>query len=169
MLKGDDIKQLIKSTENWRVEFKLAKGDVLYAGIVQVELAHDKPVVINAVKSAIQPEDAEKRLTLRARLELIEKCAELYQWSEEDPQRTVQQTVSSSVYSAFDYLQVPKDAFTLECHGPANGREWDFMFFGDVICQVPIFKLVQSFVDRLHERKDRIVVGVGKTAMLTRL
>ena len=28
MLKGDDIKRLIKSTENWQVEFKLAKGGV---------------------------------------------------------------------------------------------------------------------------------------------
>ena len=28
MLKGDDIKRLIKSVENWQVEFKLAKGGV---------------------------------------------------------------------------------------------------------------------------------------------
>lgn len=28
MLKGDDIKRLVKSAENWQVEFKLAKGGV---------------------------------------------------------------------------------------------------------------------------------------------
>ena len=28
MLKGDDIKRLIKSAKNWQVEFKLAKGGV---------------------------------------------------------------------------------------------------------------------------------------------
>ena len=28
MLKGDDIKRLVKNAENWQVEFKLAKGGV---------------------------------------------------------------------------------------------------------------------------------------------
>ena len=28
MLKGDDIKRLVKEAENWQVEFKLAKGGV---------------------------------------------------------------------------------------------------------------------------------------------
>lgn len=28
MLKGEDIKRLVKNAENWQVEFKLAKGGV---------------------------------------------------------------------------------------------------------------------------------------------
>ena len=28
MLKGDDIKRLVKEAENWQLEFKLAKGGV---------------------------------------------------------------------------------------------------------------------------------------------
>ena len=123
---------------------------------VQVELAHGKSAVKNAVKPAAQPESAVKdvvkptfkgdsapkiavkdavkiavkRTTPKARPQVIEKCAELYQWLKDDPQRTVQQAVSSFGYSersVFNYLEMLKDASMLEHRGPANGGEWVFM------------------------------------------
>ena len=87
---------------------------------VQVELARGKL----AVKIAV------KRTTPKARPQVVEKCVELYQWLKEDPQRTVQQAVSTLGYSersVFNYLETLKDASALEHHGPANGGEWVFM------------------------------------------
>ena len=81
-----------------------------------------------AVKDAVKI--AVKRTTPKARPQVIEKCAELYQWLKDDPQRTVQQAVSSFGYSersGFNYLEMLKDASMLEHRGPANGGEWVFM------------------------------------------
>ena len=123
---------------------------------VQVELARVKSAVKNAVKPAVQPEStvkdavkltskddsapkiavkdavkiAVKRTSPKARPQVIEKCAELYQWLKDDPQRTVQQAVTSLGYSerlVFNYLETLKDASALEHHGPANGGKWVFM------------------------------------------
>lgn len=127
---------------------------------VQVELARGKVAVKNAVKSGSESEVAVKdavklsgkskfapkpapkiavkdavkiavkRTSPKARPQVVEKCAELYQWLKDDPQRTVQQAVSSLGYSersVFNYLEALKDASALEHHGPANGGEWVFM------------------------------------------
>lgn len=123
---------------------------------VQVELARGKSAVKNAVKSADHSESAVKnavkptskcdsapknavkdavkiavkRTTPKVRPQVVEKCAELYQWLKDDPQRTVQQAVSSLGYSersVFNYLEALKDASVLEHRGPANGGEWVFM------------------------------------------
>lgn len=123
---------------------------------VQVELARGKFAVKNAVKSAAEPEStvkdavkpsgkrksapkiavkdavkvAVKRTSPKARPQVIDKCADLYQWLKEDPQRTVQQAVSSLGYSersVFNYLETLKDASVLEHRGPANGGEWVLM------------------------------------------
>ena len=123
---------------------------------VQVELARGKSAVKNAVKpaaglgsavkDAVKPtpkgnsapknavkdavKTAVKRTTPKDRPQVVEKCAELYQWLKEYPLRTVQQAVSSLGYSersVFNYLETLKDASVLEHRGPANGGEWVFM------------------------------------------
>lgn len=81
-----------------------------------------------AVKDAVKV--AVKRTSPKARPQVIDKCADLYQWLKEDPQRTVQQAVSSLGYSersVFNYLETLKDASVLEHRGPANGGEWVLM------------------------------------------
>ena len=123
---------------------------------VQVELARGKSAVKpavrpkSAVKDAVKPSGksefapksapkiavkdavkiAVKRTSPKARPQVIDKCADLYQWLKEDPQRTVQQAVSTLGYSersVFNYLETLKDASALEHHGPANGGDWVFM------------------------------------------
>ena len=209
MLKGDDIKRLVKNGENWQVEFKLAKGGVpdtfwesysafantdggdlrslinvgersgmglsdLFARwqeagyaqptitetydpdqvtvTVQVELARGKSAVKNAVKAAVQPvnavkdavkfsqeakvavkvavKNAVKRTSPQLREKVIDKCAELYAWLNEDRSRTLLQAQDELGYSdrsLTNYLEVLRDARVLEHEGPRNGGEWVFM------------------------------------------
>ena len=209
MLVANDIQRLVKSVENWQVEFKLAKGGVpdtfwesysafantdggdlrslinvgersgmglsdLFARwqeagyaqptitetydpdqvtvTVQVELAHGKSAVKNAVKpferdesavkSAVKSspqakvavkvavKNAVKRTSPQLREKVIDKCAELYAWLNEDRSRTILQAIKELGYSdrsLTNYLEILRDAGALEHEGPRNGGEWVFM------------------------------------------
>lgn len=119
---------------------------------VQVELARGKSAVKNAEKSVVQDEgavksavkssplakvavkvavkNAVKRTSPQLREKVIEKCAELYAWLNEDRSRTILQAIEELGYSdrsLTNYLEILRDAGALEHEGPRNGGEWVFM------------------------------------------
>lgn len=115
---------------------------------VQVELARGKSAVKNAEKSVVQDEGAVKsavkssplakvavkvavkRTSPQLREKVIDKCAELYAWLNEDRSRTILQAIEELGYSdrsLTNYLEILRDAGALEHEGPRNGGEWVFM------------------------------------------
>lgn len=115
---------------------------------VQVELARGKSAVKNAEKSVVQDEGAVKsavkssplakvavkvavkRTSPQLRETVIDKCAELYAWLNEDRSRTILQAIEELGYSdrsLTNYLEILRDAGALEHEGPRNGGEWVFM------------------------------------------
>ena len=119
---------------------------------VQVELSRGKSAVKNAVKPIVQDEsavksavksstqakvavkvavkNAVKRTSPQLREKVIDKCAELYAWLNEDRSRTILQAIEELGYSdrsLTNYLEILRDAGALEHEGPRNGGEWVFM------------------------------------------
>ena len=71
-----------------------------------------------------------KRTSPQLREKVIEKCAELYAWLNEDRSRTILQAIEELGYSdrsLTNYLEILRDAGALEHEGPRNGGEWVFM------------------------------------------